>query len=98
VTFSILAVLRGLLLDGDFDIFIIVSRWQYVPCNLFPSLNLRLTLRIFHNITHERTAQQDRWLVQVVVFVAQRSYAAGFEDQTRVVRDVLANPAAGEGS
>jgi hypothetical protein len=33
-----------------------------------------------------------------VVLVAQRSHTTSFEDQTRVVRDVLADPAAGKGS
>jgi hypothetical protein len=64
--------------SSDFDILIIVSRWQYIPCNLFRSLDGSLALRIFHNITHERTTQQDRRLVQVVVFVAQCSHTAGF--------------------
>jgi len=59
-----------------------------------------LPSRIFHsflnNITHERSTQQNSRLVQVMMLIAQRPHASGLEDQTRVIGDVLANPAARE--
>jgi hypothetical protein len=57
-------------------------------------LHRRLPLRILNHITHECTTQQNRRLVQIVVLVAQRSHTTGLEDQTRVVRNVLADPKA----
>lgn len=61
-----------------------------------------LPLRVLHslldNITHERSAQQNRWLVQIVMLIAQRPYASGFQDQTRIIRNVLVDPPAGESS
>ena len=63
---------------------------------------LLLPLRILHsllnNITHKRSAQQNRRLVQVVMLITQRPHSSSFEDQARVVRDILANPAARERS
>jgi hypothetical protein len=66
------------------------------------STYLLLPLRVFdsllNNITHERATQQDRRLVQIMMLIAQRSHSSSFQDQTRVIRDVLANPAARERS
>jgi hypothetical protein len=63
---------------------------------------LLLPLRILHsllnNITHKRSAQQNRRLIQIVMLITQRPHSSSFEDQARVVRDILANPAARERS
>jgi hypothetical protein len=65
-----------------------------------PTLLLPLCILhgLLNNITHKRSAQQNRRLVQIVMLITQRPHSSSFEDQTRVVRDILANPAACEGS
>lgn len=62
------------------------------------NLNRRLPLRVLHHVTHERASQQNRRLIQTVMLVAKRAHSAGLKDQTRVVCDVLVDPAACESS
>lgn len=57
----------------------------------------RIPHSLLNNVTHERPSQQNRRLVQTMMLIAQRPHPASFQDQTRVIRDVLPDPAGGEG-
>ena len=98
------ALLYNVLYSGPTDPYLawcLVATISFLLVNARHSLrdlHRRLPLRILNNVTHERSTQQNRRLVQIVVLVAQRSHTTGFKNQTRVVRNVLANPTSREGS
>lgn len=68
------------------------------PNSAIPVSHLLLPIlsSLLNHITHKRATQQNRWLLQTVMLVAQRAHTSRLQDQAGVVRDVLADPSPSE--